>query len=176
MTLSVVVTGLSYQQEKELAKELKGIDYEIVDTVGEAKGQFVCMVEPTAKYSPGYFFRNMYVFLSQPKFKKLAMVAPAVEDTRNKIYGYKYTNGVTPVKRPVSSSVHSVQGAPIDGAIIRASSIRGDLNSFCIDLWERGMRVQLNPDTTYHLPVLFHPDDTVEPSKVVIDCWKREAI
>jgi len=128
----------------------------------KTKSEYVCYVEPDCLFSPRYFLIGIASFLTNPRFRKLAISGAAVAERYwdKKVYGYvKHENevfcrGDTPVAVP-----HLVQIAYIPGAVIRRSVV--NLTDFdedfpvessvevCIDVWDSGNRVMINPNITY---------------------------
>lgn len=195
MILSLIIPGNNYSIESKLGKELDGIEVEIIrgqwqDGLKEAEGKFICFFEENASVSPGFFFRNLFVYLSKPHFRKLAMVSPGLEllDQDITSYGYRYNNNLIPVE-DVGKRIRNVQIGPVTGAIIRRSSLEGlDLDwgaaplelsvDLSIKLWQNGLRVQVNPFTIYQtennlLSNIKHTDKIPQKVQTI---WQREMI
>lgn len=185
--------------------ELQGLKHEIIhaptwkEGLLEAKGEFICFVEPDSDFSKDYFATNLKVFTSQPLYRKLAMVASAVEilESEHKLYGYLLSlEGTLPSLLPSriksSQEPYSVQIAYLPGAIIRRSALENvDLIvddpiaasvKISVDFWLNGTRLCLNPNTTYtphmerSLDIPMHLQGLPETVASLIPMFRRELV
>lgn len=205
--LSVIIPEGKKAKFTELlcARELQGLEHEIIHAeswrkgLDEAKGEFVCFIEPDSDVSENYFEKNLKIFTSQPLYRKLAMVASAVEikESNHKLYGYLLSlEGTLPSLLPSrirsSQEPYNVQIAYIPGAIIRRSALE-NVNlivsdpivasvNLSVDFWLNGTRLCLNPDTTYSpnleraLDIPMHLKNLPEAAASLIPMFRRELV
>lgn len=205
--LSVIIPEGKKAKFTELLclRELQGLEHEIVHAPSwrkglyEAKGEFVCFIEPDSDVSENYFEKNLRIFTSQPLYRKLAMVASAVEikESTHKLYGYLLSlEGTLPSLLPSriqsSQEPYSIQIAYIPGAIIRRSALENaDLIvddplvtsvKLSVDFWLNGTRLCLNPNTTYipnmerALDVAMHLKNLPKEAATLIPMFRRELV
>lgn len=149
---------------------LGGLDHEIIhadnwqEGYKKSRGEFVCFLDPDCDFSNDYFAKNMQVFTSQSSFKRLAMVASAVETPKHKVYGYLLTLHGQPAVLPSyirsSAEPYGVQIAYVPGAIIRRTMLEkvdhlfdDALNNsvrLSLEFWKLGSRCFINPETTFY--------------------------
>lgn len=194
LIFSIIVPPEDNLLARVIDKELKGVEAEIIREEWEAgllqaEGKFVCFMESGSTFEPGFFFKNLFIYLSQPAFGKLAMVSSKVHMGNDEdIFGYRHKNGLEPLYKPSSKNTHSTQIGYIGGAIIRKEAIEKlkidwDCNplhvsaDLSLQLWECGFIVQLNPNSLY--TSVFKPPkevDTIKVSDELQTLWNREAI
>lgn len=182
-----------------LQKELEGIDAEVIKQpwskgILKAKGSFVCLLEKNSAVSPGSIKKNLEEFISNPKYRKLAMVSPRIDLPTFKDAGsWTYESGLALIPRPTSNEFHSTRIGQAHGAIIRRSSLlKANLpykmhpHAFSLALslyfWENGLRIALEPSSIYYAPEnvsysrRMKPKPLPVPSDNVLNMWQREWI
>lgn len=204
--LSVIIPEGKKSKLTELLclKELRGLEHEIIHAptwrlgLEAAKGEFVCFVEPECDVSQDYFAKNLDIFTSQPLYRKLALVASAVDvaESHHKLYGYLLSlegslPSLIPSRIQSSNEPYNVQVAYIPGAIIRrsaldnvelvvddpiAASIR-----LSVDFWLKGTRLCINPNTLYSsgavgFDIPMHISGIPEGVSALIPMFRRELI
>lgn len=205
--LSIIIPEGKKSKFTELLckRELKTLEHEIIHAPSWreglllSKGEFVCFIEPDSDISENYFEINLKIFTSQPLYRKLAMVASAVEivASEHKLYGYLLSlEGSLPSLMPSriksSQEPYSVQIAYIPGAIIRRSALDNvDLImddpiatsvKLSVDFWLHGTRLCLNPNTTYSprmervLDIPMHLSGLPETVASLIPMFRRELV
>lgn len=144
----------------------------------QAKGEFVCIVEPDCLVSSGYFSSNLSLFLKNDHFRKLAMIASClgVDNWGNRIYNYKLdkvTSGnrklsvsywrIAPERKKKTHILYPAQVGFVPGAIFRRSALAevakeiGFKSKDLVELstkisfhfWASNRRILVNPNTTY---------------------------
>ena len=194
MLLSIVTKDKTLTQP--IQRELLGVDYELINDswvngLKIAEGKFVCFLEEGSDFRGGFFIRGMLNMLANPNFRKLAVVAPAVEDFngRGTLYQLDIT-GDRAWDEMRSINPYPVQVGYIPGAIIRTSALKqlnsekelknyttpADLSAaICLKLWETGQMVHVDPRMTY-LTDITTLTDAHQPSQEVEAIWKRQSI
>lgn len=171
--LTVVIPTGEHSEfaEKICRRELKGMDHEVIQAdnwdegLGRAKGEFISFLEPQSRVSKNYFKKNLRVFTSQPLFRKLVMVASSVDvpESAHNIYGYLLSlegtqSNILPSRIKSSTEPYGIQVGYIPGAILRRNMIPQGLFfddpvassvKISLELWQRGWRLLLNPNTIY---------------------------
>lgn len=179
-----------------LERELEGIEHEIIRNVWsrglkKATGSFVCLLETNSAIEPGALRANLSVFTENPYYRKLAMVSPAVDfvDAPERLI-FSWNDGLKGYHASQLKSMRDCRIGYVPGAIIRRSSLLGSsfdhiLNprtftrDVCFNFWSRGLRVSVNPETTYAAPEKTsykNYKDTYEPDEKVIQLWDHELI
>ena len=187
MVLSVIVPDKRAGMRRMLGHELKDIDSEIIfDKWGvglaKAKGDFVCLLEHDSAISKGSIARQLEPFLNNPRFRKLAMVAPLVE--------FDDTEPLALSSFGATDHPHYPQltrAGCAGGAIIRRSSllkfadlIDKHISDFSYELsvafWENGLRVISDPLSVYYSPQNARRGSVLQISNNTLELWKRECI
>ena len=131
--------------------------------IGSPKGEYMMVLEHTSSILPPVLRQNLNLFMSNPLFRKMAMVSSVVNgfDNPEKVYGYFINNNlIYPSLKPSSNQVYAVQIGYFYGAVIRTKVFRGlghrltgdaiqDSTLISLGLWNSGNRVYVNPSTTY---------------------------
>lgn len=172
--LSVVIpkNGHSTLYTELVSKHaLEGMDHEVIvapswlEGMMQSRGEFICFLDEHCDFPINYFKNNLHIFNSQPLFKKLAMISPAVDvETNHHIYGYILSlEGIEPVLAPsrikTSSEPYKAQIGYLPGAMVRRSSIRrfnisnhrpiASSVNVSLDIWQNGSMVYINPQAIY---------------------------
>lgn len=190
MVLTVIVPDDRAGMQRMLATELANIDSEIIydewrSGLQKAQGDFILLLEHDSAVERGNIASMLDPFLSNPHYRKLAMVSPLVEfdDTNptNLVYG---DNSAL-----ISSGYHSVRFGSLAGSIIRRTSlikycdvlvddIIDSSYALSIAFWEHGLRIMSDPQSLYYSPTswssyvpkrLFIPDSLTQ-------LWEQECI
>lgn len=201
MTLSVIMPKLQKAQWARIDEELKDIDYELViDTdlsqaIKRSKGSFLTIIEEDSAFTKDSIRKSVEIFVEKPSYRKLAMVSPVIdfedmEMTTTFTYG-DHDGELLGIIPPSSTEPHAVRIGYMMGAIIRTSSIKkAKLNysknalylsaQLSASLWARGLRVELNPSSTYYAPCSFSPVDQeqykIGKENAAIKVWHKEFI
>lgn len=190
MTLTVIVPDDRQGMRQMLARELQGIDNEILYTnwrsgLKKAQGDFILLLEHDSAVDRGSIQRLLFPLLDSPHYRKLAMVSPMIEFDDSIPLTFKYAqdefNG--------STTYHLARVGSLAGSIIRKSSlkkhsdcIKKDITdaSYNISLafWEGGLRVMLDPNSTYYSPLSIGnaPYKPPKPADTVQTLWLQECI
>lgn len=199
MILTVVVPRLQKAQWESIEEELKGIEYEIIPLRDEAKalevasGAFVVFLEEDSGFAKGSLRSSLQVFLDRPSYRKLAMVATPVDyDALEGRYGYTYEGmPVLDTILDIEEDSYPVSIAHFYGSIIRVSALR----KYPVNLkketmfknviisdkfWSNGLRVELNPQSTYFPPATVKPTPDgayrIKANAESLKVWGREFI
>lgn len=196
MKLSIIIPEALSGTASMLTQELEGIDSEVLvldwsKGLAAAQGEFICFLEEDSAVKRGSIAQNLQVFLENPLFRKLAMVSSPVDYPEEKRICYGYTEGAQRRFEVTTTSVHTVRVGSVPGAVIRRSSLikvqpklKGNINSLtmnvCLDLWEAGQRILLNPEALYYAPdVEQKPRRALFSRQVkapVLQEWNREMV
>lgn len=199
MIITVVVPKLQKAQWESIDKELNGIDYEIIPLKDEAKalevasGAFIVFLEEDSSFIPGSLKSSLDVYLQRPSYRKLAMVATAVDyDSLNGKYGFSYDNTVflDSIEDNEEDS-YPVSIGNFYGSLIRVSALKKHLINFKRErmfktvilsdkLWSNGLRIELNPQATYYAPITVNSsmDEAykIKSNSESLKVWNREFI
>lgn len=196
MLLSVICPRVSNGMARMLDRELEGIHHEIIYLTWEkglekAKGNFVCLLETNSAVERGSIVENLKVFTDNPSYRKLAMVSPTVDypDMEQPLI-FSWNDGLKAYHAGQLKSMRDCRMGYVPGAVIRRTSLlKSDLSHILdphrlttdvsFDFWNRGLRVQVNPDTVYYVPLKRKTKkykDKFTPNQSVIDIWEHEVI
>lgn len=180
---------------KRIVTENAGGEFEIIFTDSWEKGikassqDFVCLTDKIFMISGKYLKKLLKPF--KTNYHKLAIVAPAIglESWEHKLYGYYVDDDeLIPLVQPHSIEPHLIQIAPIIGAVIRRSALKGfkftnseinDSVRLSLHLWTVGSRCILNPEATYYSFVWENqdiPEDTISLPQEVEKLFKQELV
>lgn len=201
MILSVIMPKLQKAQWARIDEELRDIDYELVidsdlsQGIKRSKGSFLTIIEEDSAFSADSVRTNLEIFLDKPSYRKLAMVSSVVdfeEHDMTTTFTYGDHDGeLLGIRPPSSSEPHAVRIGYMMGAVIRTSSIKkAKLNysknalylsaQLSASLWARGLRIELNPSSTYFAPCGFSPVDQeqykIGKENAAIKVWHKEFI
>lgn len=187
MVLSVIVPDDRAGMRNMLEHELSDIESEIIfDKWGKglkrATGDFVCLLEHDSAVSRGSIARQLEPFLSNPRFRKLAMVSPLVEFEDTAPIAL---NGLGVTDCPRFAQL--ARSACVAGAIIRRTSLLQYTDLFARDLtvmshqisvafWENGLRVIAEPASVYYSPQNFRKGELISASAELLELWRRECV
>lgn len=170
--LSLIIPFGAKSQWAEIVcrHDLMGLDYEIIhaksweEGLARAHGEYISFIDSDADFSQDYFRENMALFTNKKFFRKLAMVASAVDvKTNHKVYGYLLSLSgsfptVSPSRIKSSNEPYVIQIGYVPGAIIRRSVLKHGIRlkdpltdsiRFSLDMWLDGSMLYLNPNTSY---------------------------
>jgi len=196
MLLSIIVPEAPLGMARMLERELRGIESEVIVTdwkvgVPFVRGDFVCLLEADSAIEKGSIINNLKVFMENPSYRKLAMVASPVDYPNYENVVYSFTEDAQKRFENHSDSVHAIRVGSVPGAVIRRSSLQKvapklgqspmDLTmQVCLAFWEHGLRILLNPDSLYYAPDTFERPSQYSPSwsasPNVLSLWQRELI
>lgn len=196
MILSVIVPKKQEGMMRMLERELDGIDSEVIvgswkSGIKKAQGSFVCLLEEDSAVSPGTIKSNLQEFISNPRYRKLAMVSPMVDFSEiEDPITYGLTKNKLKIQNTTQDSLHPARIGNVPGAVIRkASLLKVGLKIRCnavnlsattsIKFWNNGLRVLLNPDALYYAPEseVYDPGANSFPIKITTKkMWEQEFI
>ena len=198
MILTVVFPHLQKAQWERIDEEFKHLEYEVLiqrdinKAVTEAKGKFLLFLEEDCAFTKGELVESLNIFLDNPSYRKLAMVASATEfDSAPKPLRYSADDGKLGMVDVSGDSRYPVQIGYLYGSIIRTSAIKNiilakrkdtiyrsyQLSDF---FWSTGLRIEMNPLSVYYAPSEQNhiPGDTYKfkPSSEALKVWYKEFI
>ena len=198
MILTVVFPHLQKPQWESIDEEFKDVEYEIIiqkdiqKAVEEAKGRFILFLEEDCAFKKGELLESLNIFLDNQSYRKLAMVASAVDfDSLDEQVRFSADDGKLSYSPVSGDSRYPVQIGYLYGSIIRTSAIknivlgkRKDTIYRSIQLsdffWSTGLRIEMNPLSVYfapaeenHIPSDIYKFKTSSPALKV---WDKEFI
>lgn len=196
MLLSIICPRVSKGIQRMLERELEGIDYEIIRNtwvkgIPKARGNFVCLLETDSAVEPGTIKDNLAVFTDNPSYRKLAMVSPTVDFVgMPERLIFSWNNGLKGYHASQLKSMRDCRVGYVPGSVIRRTSLlKSNLDhllnpnrlttDMAFDFWSRGLRISVNPETTYCAPenVKYkNYKDKFVPDQKVIELWEHELI
>lgn len=167
LTQEIIVGEMSKLNRSEMLTEDSW-----AEGLKKVRTPFVCLLEADCVLSSGYFWDALEPFREDghnPEkgtggYTKLAVISPVVgvESFTNRIYGYGIEGDEAyPKSTKDSDGPYHVQIGYVPGAIMRYASIKNaDVDwdnkdlvrlsaEVCLELWNTGRRVQINPAVTY---------------------------
>lgn len=198
MILTVVFPHLQKAQWEKIDTEFKHLEYEVIiqpdihKAISEAKGKFLLFLEEDCAFEAGELAESLNIFLDNPSYRKLAMVASATEfDSAEKPIRYTADDAKMGIVEVTGDSRYPVQIGYLYGSIIRTSAIKNILlakrkdtiyRSFQLSdfFWSTGLRIELNPLSVYYAPADQNhiPGDTYKfkASSEALKVWYKEFI
>lgn len=196
MLLSIICPRISKGMARALELELSGIEHEIIrnkwdNGLVKAKGSFVCLLETDSAFEKGSIKNNLAVFTGNPLYRKLAMVSSTVDydDMPDRLI-FSWNDGLKGYLASQLKSVRDCRIGYVPGAVVRRTSLlKSNLDHLenaqrfttdvCFDFWSRGLRISVNPESTYCVPAnpkMREYRDKFLPDEKVIQIWDHELI
>lgn len=190
MTLTVIVPDDRQGMRRMLARELQNIDNEILYTnwrsgLKKAQGDFILLLERDSGITRGGVDRLLFPLLDSPHYRKLAMVSPMIEFDDSTRLAFRYVND----DPDNSTTYHLARVGSLAGSIIRKSSLKKHSNhikkditsgsyNLSLSFWESGLRVMLDPNSTYYSPLSIGrvPYKPPKPTEATQTLWLQECI
>lgn len=197
MTLTVVIDEPTKELRDRLKFELRFIEHTLLTcsawehAIKVADSDYITFIENDADVSEGFFNENLNLFRSKPLFRKMAMIAAAVDENGTINYGYFFSNKtIFPSHLPSSSRPYAIQAGYLGGSIVRTKVARSvgykwldkpviDSANLSLSFWRRGNVCYINPKSIYVTPtegVSVPSDYTGVISPEVLEVFKRELV